>query len=302
MVSNPCGGWLPLWVVPLALLPLGCSVVSPPPMRMMHESVLRTEPGAGSVAIVGGGGAGIFLDDAAGGEGRLSVQATREMDFDLAGGAGMRVGDDHDGYVGMPQVVGWGRVGGRYRPAHLDWVSLRFGCGGIAANTGLFALTTDVGVSFGASFLNRVRPYAGLSLALSAPVHRGPNVNDREGDLVPRRPATTLWIGGGMGVTVRVVGHLELGGEALVDLGWSPRGDTAVAFGGTAVMRYTFGPVRRSSPKHVPDTHPLGNGIPPTESPVSPPTQSPVSPPTESPVSPPTESPVDGTLDVLPAR
>lgn len=235
------------------LVAAGCSVVTPPPMRMLHEPVLRTDPGGVSVAAIGGGGAGVFLDGSAGGEARVSVQASREMDVELSGGFGGRVEDNHGDDSGVPKVLGWGRAGGRYRPDRIDWFSLRFGTGGGAADTGLAYLTTDVGVSFGYSFRSRVRPYGGISLALSVPVVRGPAVQDEDGDLVARSPATTLWIGAGAGVSVRIVRSLEIGVEGLLDLGWAPSGDSAIAFGGTCGIRYTFGPVRRDRPRDRPD-------------------------------------------------
>lgn len=239
-----------LLAVALGFLATGCSVVTPPPMRMIHEPVLRTEPGGVSVTAIGGGGGGVFLDESAGGEARIGVQATRELDFEVSGGAGARVGDDNDDKDGTPDVLGWGRVGGRYRPDTLDWVALRFGVGGGAADTGLSYFTSDVGVSFGYSFLRRVRPYGGLSLAVSAPVDPGPWIgDDDDSDTVPRRPGTTLWLGGAAGLSVRVVDRLEVGVEGFVDLGWDPGGDTATAFGGTAMIRYTFGPVRKAWPR-----------------------------------------------------
>lgn len=238
-----------LLAVAAGILAAGCSVVTPPPMRMIHEPVLRTDPGGVSVTAVGGGGGGVFLDESAGGEARIGFQATRELDFEFSGGAGTRVGDDNDDKTGVPDVLGWGRVGGRYRPDALDWVALRFGVGGGAADTGLTYFTSDVGVSFGYSFLRRVRPYVGLSLAMSVPVDPGPWIEDEDGDEIRRRPGTTLWMGGGLGLSVRVVENLEVGFEGFADLGWDPGGDTATAFGGTAMIRYTFGPVRKEWPK-----------------------------------------------------
>lgn len=223
-----------------------CSVVSPPPMRMIHESVLRTDPGGASVALVGGYGGGIFVDDSAGGEGRVGVQVSKEIDLDVSAGAGVRVADNHDDSLGVPDILGWARLGGRYRPDHLDWVSLRFGVGGGGADTGLAYLTTDVGATFGYTFHRRVRPYGGLSVALSAPVNRGPliveNPDDDQG--VKRRPWTTFWVGGNVGLTVRIVANLELGAEGFLDLGWSANAESGSIFGGTGVVRYTFGPIR----------------------------------------------------------
>lgn len=106
-------------LIPLALLAGGgCSVVSPPPMRLIEEPVLRPEPGAISLAVAGGGGGGIFLKEFAGAEGRLSVQATREMGFEASGGGG-RVMEPQD-VNGAPERLVFGRVGGVYRPTHLD--------------------------------------------------------------------------------------------------------------------------------------------------------------------------------------
>jgi hypothetical protein len=234
-------------LLPALLVPLlsACSVLTPPPMRMLHEPVLRGEPGATSVAIVAGAGAGPFMDPSAGGEVRVSGTVTREIEVEGALGAGGRFGHDNDGKPGVPNLLTWGRVGGRYRPDHIDWVTLHFGLGGGAADTGLAWMTPDLGLSFGYTFRNRVRPYVGLSLALAAPLDRGPVVPDADDDGHGRRPALTLWTGGSAGLSVRLVDSLELGAEFFTQWGWAPNGESGLALGGTGVLRYTFGPVRR---------------------------------------------------------
>lgn len=230
--------------MPLALAFLamaGCSVLSPPPMRMLNEPVLRAEAGEVSLAASGGGGGGLFLKSAAGGEARVSVQATREMGLEASGGAGHVV--ETQDVEGSPSLLAFGRLGGVYRPTRLDWVTLRFGAGGGGADTGLTYGTTDVGVSFGYTFLRRVRPYGGVSLALSVPIQPGPEIGPA--DDTPRRPSATLWVGGSLGLAVRVVGRLELGVEGFCDIGWSRSGhdlESAPILGATGVIRYTFGP------------------------------------------------------------
>lgn len=232
--------------LPLLLLPLAaaCSVVTPPPMRMLHEPVLRGEPGSVSAAVVGGAGAGVFLDAGAGGEARLSGVVSREIELEGTLGAGGRFGDDNDGKPGVPDLMAWGRVGGRYRPDRIDWLTVHFGLGGGAADTGLAWLTPDLGVSFGYTFLRRVRPYLGLSLALAAPLDRGPVIPDADDSGRDRRPAVTLWTGASAGLSVRVAGSLELGAEFFTQWGWAPNSESGLVLGGTGVLRYTFGPVR----------------------------------------------------------
>ena len=221
-----------------------CSVVTPPPMRMLHEPVLRGEPGAVSVAVVGGAGAGVFTDASAGGEVRVSGTVTREIELEGALGAGGRFGNDNDGKIGVPDLLAWGRLGGRYRPAPIDWLTVHFGLGGGSADTGLAWITPDLGVSFGYSFARRVRPYIGVSFALAAPLARGPLIRDAEDEGVDRRPALTLWSGASAGLSVRVARSLELGAEFFTQWGWAPNSESALVVGGTGVLRYTFGPVR----------------------------------------------------------
>lgn len=215
-----------------------CSVVTPPPMALVHDPVLRPRPGSVSVAAAGGGGGGVFLDHAAGGEGRVTVQVAEEWAIEASGGAGTRT-EDHDGDDDIPDVLAWGRVGARYQPARLEWFAVRFGAGGGGADTGLAYATLDSGVVFGYTLWRRVRPYAGLSVAVALPVRPGPFIRD---DLIPRRPETTLWAGLNAGITIRVVGSLEVGGEYLMHCGWSSLDETALALGGTGILRYVFEP------------------------------------------------------------
>lgn len=123
-------------------------------------------------------------------------------------------------------------------------MTLRFGAGAGSADTGLSYLTTDVGVSFGWTFLQRLRPYAGISVALSGPTNRGPAVGNE--DDIPRRPDTTLWAGGSMGLAWRVVEGLDLGIEGFLDLGWSPANnqESGIGLGAVGIVRYTFGAPR----------------------------------------------------------
>jgi hypothetical protein len=224
------------------LVASGCAVVSPPPMRMLEEPVLRPEPGAVSVAVSGGGGGGVFLKGFAGGEARVAMQGTREMALEASGGAGHVV--EKQDVHGSPTTLVFGRVGGIYRPTRLDWITLRFGAGGGGANNGLTYATTDVGVGFGWTFLRRVRPYGGVSLALSTPVERGPLVGNDDDDR--RRPGTNVWLGASAGVAVRLVDHLECGVEGMFDWGLplSHGADGGLGVAATGVLRYTFGPTK----------------------------------------------------------
>jgi len=225
----------------MLLVASGCATVSPPPMRMLNEPVLRPEAGAVSLSATAGGDVGIFFKAAAGGEARVDLQATREIALEASGGGGHVV--ERQDVHGSPTWLACGRLGGVYRPTHLDWVTLRFGVGGGGASTGLTYATTDVGVSFGWTFLRRVRPYGGVSLALSTPIEHGPWIGNSEDDTL-RRPQTTLWLGGNLGLAVRVAGNFEVGAEGFIDSGWrvTHDGDGGLLFGGTGVLRYTFGP------------------------------------------------------------
>lgn len=215
---------------------LACSVVTPPPMALVHDPVLRPGPGTVSVAAAGGGGGGVFLHDAAGGEGRVTVQVAEEWAIEASGGAGTRI-EDHDDDI--PDVLAWGRVGARYQPARLDWFAVRFGAGGGGADTGLAYMALDSGVVFGYTLWQRVRPYMGLSVGLSLPVRQGSSIRN---DLIPRRPVTTLWAGLNAGVTVRIAGGLEAGAEYLMLYGWCPTYEMVLALGGTGILRYVFEP------------------------------------------------------------
>lgn len=214
-----------------------CSVVTPPPMAMVHDSVLRPRPGAVSVAAVGGGGGGVFLHGAAGGEGRVAFQVSEGWAIEASGGAGARLEKYEDDNI--PDVLGWGRLGARWQPAGLEWFAVRFGAGGGGADTGLAYMTLDEGVVFGYSLWRRVRPYAGLSLAVSVPVRPGPLIREY---VLPRRPEITLWAGLNTGITVRIVGSFEAGAEYLMYSGWSSPDEMVLALGGTGVLRYVFEP------------------------------------------------------------
>jgi hypothetical protein len=128
----------------------------------------------------------------------------------------------------------------------LEWLTVRGGSGGGSANTGLSWWTADGGVSFGYSFLRRVRPYVGLDLSLSVPLTRGPVIYENRDDADARQdgrwPGASLFGGGHLGLSVRVAGPFELGAEGQCQYGWDLlTHDATFVYGVTLGMRWTFG-------------------------------------------------------------
>jgi hypothetical protein len=211
---------------------------------LMHqsESVVRGAVGAASLTAAGGGGGGVFLDPFAGGLGVVDVQVADAFRVGVSGGGGTSFPDERATAKGLPRRLYSGRLFGQWRPRHADWLSVGFGLGGGAFDTGYVWGTGDVGVTFGYTFLRIVRPYAGAAFALSQPLRPGPGMRGSDGDAF-RTPSTTLYGDLLAGVAVRVVGAFEVAGEFHCDLGWS-QPQNVLAYLGTLAVRYTFGPIR----------------------------------------------------------
>lgn len=222
------------WLAGIAgLMMSSCAVVSPPPMLVHQDSVLRSGRGAVSIAAAAGGGLGGFVDPFVGGRGEAEVQVTPELALGLSGGGGRNV----DGH-GNLEWLGAGRLHASIRPAGVDWVTVRTGLGAGAGSTGLAYLTGDVGATFGWTFKDRVRPYGGLSLAFSAPVRQGSFLGTGD-DAHPVH--ATLYVNPAAGVSVRLVDRLDLSLEVQGTFGHDFHSDSV--FGGVGVLglRYTFG-------------------------------------------------------------
>jgi hypothetical protein len=211
----------------------GCSAVSPPPVVALHEAVTQSAPGGVSVAAMGGAADGVFLAPAAGGQVTVAYQASEAVALEAAGGAGTRTDPANARGGSALGMLGFGRAGARYRSPTRDWLTLRAGLGGGGGDTGLRYATADLGASFGWTLRRRLRVYLGSVAALSGRVSPdGLNT-------------VTLWVGGNVGASVRILGALELGAEGTVLGGFEVDGYAeASVFSLLGSVRYTFGATR----------------------------------------------------------
>lgn len=224
-----------------AAIGVSCAVVSPPPM-MMHqsESVVMRQPGSVSVGGSGGWGAGVFLGSSAGGLALLDLGVSRELVIGLSGGAGVNL-DAEEYEPEIPRELYFGRAHGQYRPNGDSVLALNFGINAGGTDSGLVYLGPDVGLVFGYTFARRLRPYAGMALALSIPVRTGPGIADGEDDTASLRyPHTTFYMVPVGGIAVRLVANLELSAEGSCNFGVSSE-DNVFSWSVTGGLRYTFG-------------------------------------------------------------
>jgi hypothetical protein len=189
-------------------LALGCAPVAPPPLFARHIGVGPDAEGTFTVTLAAGIG-GADLGGGFGVELRVLWQATEA----LAIGAGLGTaagGDDpppgadvHDVPLAPQNRIfalrGLGRLGAR----DPDWVSASFGAGVSASLRGQWALTVDAGGAIGDVIGDHVEPSLGLAAALSMPLRQGEGLPTAEQAGVVL-PTTTLYLGGSLGVGVRL--------------------------------------------------------------------------------------------------
>lgn len=222
-------------ILSLTLVALAaCAVVSPPPILVHQDSLLRPGRGAFSVAAGASGGGGLFVDPFVGARGSLEAQVTPDFGIGLDGGGGASVAHDN-----RLRSLGSGRVYGVLRPRGVDWATVRFGLGAGGGNTGLVYATGDVGATFGWTFKERVRPYGGLALALSCPVRQGQRLATGDDD---HAVFATFYLLPAAGVTIRLVEGLDLTLEGTAALGDDFRDHGIVGGAGSVSLRYTFDP------------------------------------------------------------
>lgn len=222
---------------------LGCVSASPASLPMLHEPVRRSAVGAGSVALLGGAGTGIHLNNMAGGEARVSLQRSPTFSIEASGGVGAQL-DEREALVdNAPTPLYFGRVGLRWQPHGPNRYALRAGLGGGTSPTAIGYINTDVSLGYGHTYGGWVRPYVGFGAAFSVPIAQGREIHHafpEEGASFGLDPS--LWLHGMAGLSMRVAERVEVSIEATLN--------GALAFGsggggllgtGTLLVRYFFG-------------------------------------------------------------
>jgi hypothetical protein len=181
---------------------LGCAPVSPPPLFARHAGAAAPPEGTLTVTLAGGMG-GADLGGGLGFELRVAWQVSPGLGLGVGLGtaAGGDPGGDEDEDAMAPPtrllaVRGFGRVGS---PDH-EWAAATFGAGLAATTRGLVALTVDGGGVVSRTFGDTAEPSLGLAAALSLPVRQGEGLGIAE----PVLPTTTVYLGGSLGLGVRL--------------------------------------------------------------------------------------------------
>ncbi len=211
----------------LGLLVLcSCSVISPPPMVARHGGTMPSAAGMVELAAVGIAGGGVFLDDYAGGEGRVKLQLDPQWKVGASFGGLATTKRDRDEQ--FPPDFGYaGRLVGQKNWSDVPWLALDFGLGGGWANSGLRYGTADVGVNFSYTFWEFLTPYGGPIFALSVPFQKGRRI---DGD---QRPELTTYVGYTAGLALGGKDTFRLSAELLMLHGTTFQGQDGTAIAGS---------------------------------------------------------------------
>ncbi len=221
---------------------LGCAAASPASLPMLHEPVRRSAAGGGSVALLGGLGTGVHLNNMAGGEARVSLQRSPTLALEASGGVGAQLDEREALISNAPSPLYFGRVGLRWQPHGPDRYALRAGLGGGTSQTAIGYINTDVSLGYGHTYGGWVRPYVGFGAALSVPVAPGPEIYHA----FPETGASlelglALWFHGMAGLSMRVAERLEVSVEATFNAALALKSGAGLLGTGTLLVRYFFG-------------------------------------------------------------
>lgn len=192
---------------------------------------MPSAPGSVELGVAGILGGGIFIDDYAGGEGRLKVQAHRDWKVGASFGGVATTKKDREEQ--FPPDFGYaGRLCAQKTWTDLPWLAVDMGLGGGWANSGLRYGTVDAGVNFSYTLWGWVTPYGGPVVALSVPVQKGRAIDDGVA------PETTAYLGYTLGLALGKQDKFTLSAEFLQLYGTTFQGQDGTPVAGS--LGFTF--------------------------------------------------------------